>query len=383
MASPLSSSKTTNSPVQTGMLALLHRELTADRRQPDKVHMSSRDLANTLNMLRTLLENGMPLQKALSALAADPSLRKHGKLLKRLANRLVEGSAFHQAIAAFPTAFPTHVVQQIKLGEASGNLTTALVRITEQIEGWLTIRNNLFQKLSYPALVILAGSGLMGFMLTVVVPQFETIYAESNVELPWVTSVVTGLSRALGSYFWLAPFPLLIGICIFLYIRRNREARRKFDKLITQVPILGAFIRDIAVIQFLRSVHALSEAGFVPIDALSQACHTVTNRHVRAELEKLAVALAQGGKLSTAMNHIEHLIPNSVRQLIMVGEHSGNITRSCEGSCKFLEGRLQQRINAMMGLIEPVLTVSLATCIGWIVLAVYMPMFKMFDVLDH
>jgi len=383
MASPISSSKITNASMQSSMLSLLSRELTADRSQPDKVRMSSRDLANMLNMLRTLLENGMPLQKAISALAADPSLRKHGKLLNRLANRLVEGSSFHQALSAFPTAFPLHVVQQIKLGEASGNLTTALARITEQIEGWLTIRNNLLQKLSYPALVILAGSGLMGFMLTVVVPQFETIYAESNVELPWVTSVVTGLSRAVGSYFWLAIFPLVIGVCLFLYIRSNLEARRKFDKFITHIPILGAFVRDIAVIQFLRSVHALSEAGFVPIDALSQACHTVSNRHVRAELQKLAVALAQGGKLSTAMNHIEHLIPNSVRQLIMVGEHSGNITRSCEGSCKFLEGRLQQRINAMMGLIEPVLTVTLATCIGWIVLAVYMPMFKMFDVLDN
>ncbi len=376
-------SQITNLKTSSGLLSTLCRELTVDRSSPDKVRMKPRDLANMLNMLRTLLENGMPLQKALSALAADPSLRKHGKLLKRLTNRLVEGSSFHQAIAAFPTAFPIHVVQQIKLGEASGNLITALHRIAEQIEGWLTIRNNLFQKLSYPLLVILAGSGLMGFMLTVVVPQFETIYAESNVDLPWVTSVVTALSRALGRYFWLAIFPVGSCVGLYFYIRGNNQARHKFDGLTTRIPVIGTFIRDVAVIQFLRSVHALSEAGFVPIDAISQACHTVTNRYVRRELEKLSTALAQGGKLSTAMNHIEHLIPNSVRQLIMVGEHSGSITRSCEGSCKFLEGRLQQRINTLMGLVEPLLTVTLATCIGWIVLAVYMPMFKMFDVLDR
>jgi type IV pilus assembly protein PilC len=82
------------------------------------------------------------------------------------------------------------------------------------------------------------------------------------------------------------------------------------------------------------------------------------------------------------MNRIEHLIPSAVRQLIMVGEHSGNITRACEGACDFLQNRLQRRVNGAMGLIEPLLTVALATCIGWIVLAMYMPMFKMFDVLD-
>ena len=366
-----------------GLLTILHRELAADRSPPEKTKLRARDLANMFSMLCTLLENGMPLQKALSALSSDPSLRKHAGLLKRLNNRLVEGSQFHHAIAAYPHAFPANVIQQVKLGEASGNLTGALRRITVQVEGWVAIRNNLMQKLSYPALVIMAGSGLMTFMLMVVVPQFETIYAESNVDLPWVTSVVTFLSRELGRNLWLASVPLGIIIALTLHIRSSQQARARFDKVITQIPLLGGFVRDIAVLQFLRSVHALSEAGFVPIDAISQARFTVSNLHVRRELEKLSTVLVHGSKLSTAMNKLDYLIPNSVRQLIMVGEHSGNITRACEGACSFLENRLQRRINTLMGMIEPLLTVGLATCIGWIVLAMYMPMFKMFDVLDR
>lgn len=360
----------------------LLRELTADRTKPEKTRMSSRELANMLNMICTLIDNGMPLQKVLSSLAGDPSLKKHRKLLKRLTVRLVEGSTLHAALTPYTNAFPPAIVQQIKLGESSGNLSSTLRRIVTQLESWMALRNSLMQKLSYPALVITAGSGLMIFMLTTVVPQFETIYAESQVDLPWVTSVVTNFSRLVGRHIYLPILPLIAAVFIWLRVRSNASARKKFDKLLSRTPLVGAFVRDIAILQFLRSVQALSAAGFVPIDAISQACMTVTNRYVRSQLEQMSAVLVNGTKLSIAMNRLEHLIPSAVRQLIMVGEHSGNITKACEGACEFVQNRLQRRVNGAMGLIEPLLTVGLATCIGWIVLAMYMPMFKMFDVLD-
>ena len=97
----------------------------------------------------------------------------------------------------------------------------------------------------------------------------------------------------------------------------------------------------------------------------------------------MSAVLVHGTKLSVAMNKLELLIPSAVRQLIIVGEHSGNITKACEGCCDFMQNQLMRRTNGAMGLIEPLLTIGLATCIGWIVLAMYMPMFKMFDVLDY
>ncbi len=361
--------------------SMLH-ELTADRKKMERTKLPARDLAALLNMTCTLIDNGMPLQKVFGALSSDPSLKKHRKILKKLHGRLVEGSSLHAAIAAFPTAFPQNIVQQVKLGELSGNLSDTLRRIVSQLESWIALRNSLFQKLSYPAMVILAGSGLMTFMLTTVVPQFETIYAESAVDLPWVTSVVTNLSRAVGRHFYVPLIPLVAAILLWLRVRSSASARMKFDRVMTRVPFIGSFVRDIAVLQFLRSVHALSAAGFVPVDAISQACMTVSNRFVRSKLEKMAAVLVHGTKLSVAMNELEYLIPSAVRQLIMVGEHSGNITKACEGCCEFMQSQLLRRTNGAMSLIEPVLTVGLATCIGWIVLAMYMPMFKMFDVLD-
>lgn len=359
------------------------KELTADRSQPEKRRLTAREVSSLFNMLSTLIDNGMPLQKALLSLANDPSQKKQRKILTLLHNRMVEGSTFHQALARYPQVFSAMLVQQIKLGESSGNLSAALRRIIAQMESWMKLRNSLMQKLSYPALVILAGSGLMAFMLTTVVPQFETIYSESNVQLPWVTSVVTTLSRTIMNNLWLPAVPVLLAIGIWIWARSSAKARRRFDQILTRIPVLGAFIRDIAVLQFVRSAHALSEAGFVPIDAISGACSTVSNNHVRHQLVGMSNVLVHGTKLSVAMDSLDSLIPNAVRQLIMVGEHSGNITKACEGACEFLENRLQRRIGGVMGMIEPLLTVGLATCIGWVVLAMYMPMFKMFDVLDY
>ncbi|MCA9131505.1 MAG: type II secretion system F family protein [Planctomycetales bacterium] len=372
----------TSSAVRSSWWGRLVHELTVDRAGAKKFRMSSRDLATLLNMMCTLIDNGMPLQKVLGALASDPSLKKHRPLLLRLHGRLVEGSTFYAAIAAYPAAFSPTIVQQVRLGESSGNLSDTLRRIIDHLESWLTLRTSLMHKLSYPAMVVLAGSGLMVFMLTTVVPQFETIYDDSQVDLPWVTSVVTNLSSSLGTYGWLALLPLAAGLVVWWRVRSSIAARRKFDAVLTHLPLVGAFIRDLAVLQFLRSVHALSAAGFVPIDAISQACQTVSNRYIRGQLEQMSHVLVHGTKLSVAMNKLEYLIPSSVRQLMMVGEHSGDITRACEGACDFLQKRLQRRVNGAMGLIEPLLTIALATCIGWIVLAMYMPMFKMFDVLD-
>lgn len=358
-------------------------ELTVDRTRPEKVRMSSRDLASVFSMMCTLIDNGMPLQKVMGALASDPSLKKHRKLLKRLHARLVEGSSLHAAISNFSNAFPPNIVQQIRLGEMSGNLSAALCRVVDQLESWVKLRGSLFQKLSYPAMVTTAGSGLMVFMLTVVVPQFESIYEESQVALPWVTSVVTGLSRALAKHFYLLFIPVVATLLLWWWVRSSKAARLTFDRVLIHVPLVGAFVRDIAILQFLRSVHALSAAGFVPIDAISQACGTVSNRYIRSQLEQMSALLVHGTKLSIAMNKLEHLIPSAVRQLIMVGEHSGNITKSCEGCCDFMQNQLMRRTNGALGMIEPLLTIGLATCIGWIVLAMYMPMFKMFDVLDY
>jgi type IV pilus assembly protein PilC len=334
-------------------------------------------------MLSMLLENGLSLQKSLESLAKDRACRKFKRVLTTLLSKVSSGESLSHAMASFQRVFTPTMIHHIALAEASGTLVDSLTRIRKNLEESLELRRMLVQKLSYPALVILAGTGLIMFMLVSVVPQFETIYAESKVSLPWVTSVVTGFSRLMSQIIWIVPIVVIGGFLSWRAMRRNEKLSRKTDALLLKLPGIGPFFQDLSAIEYLRSALVLSEAGFVPLDALTQAARSVPNRHAKFLLQEVALDIQRGYKISVAMRRCEYLFPSAVMQLIAVGEQTGGLTQALTGACNLVKSRLDTRIQAVLGVLEPALTISLATCVGWIVLAIYMPMFKMFDVLDY
>ena len=349
---------------------------------PDRCRVSKRDLASLLGMLLMLLENGLSLQKAMEALSLDRACRKHRMLLNNLRMRVVAGESLSRSMVAFPKVFSATMVHHIALAESSGTLLDSLHRIVQNIEESLELRRKLIQKLSYPAVVVTAGLGLITFMLVSVVPQFEKIYSESEVSLPWVTSVVTATSRVASRFVWLIPLAVAGGFLIYRSIRANPKTSIAFDAMLLRVPGIKNLLLDLSAIEYLRSALVLCEAGFVPLDALTQAAKSVPNRYARQLLTQVAIDVQRGQKISLALRKCEFLFPNSVMQLIGVGEQTGGLTQACLGASRLVKRRLENRINAALGILEPAMTISLAICVGWIVLAIYMPMFRMFDVLD-
>ena len=356
--------------------------LTRQPWSPAIAKMKKRDLAGLLSMLKMLLENGLSLQRCLEGLSKDRGCKKHRPMLNYLKQRVGSGETLSKALAAFPRIFNASLLQHIALAEASGTLIESLERIVHHIEESIELRRKLVQKLSYPGLVILAGSGLLTFMLTTVVPQFEKIYGESGVDLPFVTSVVTAMSRFATAYLWLFPIVLVCLFLIYRFVRANQVLSIGLDRWLLKSPLLGRFITDMSALEYLRSALVLSEAGFVPLDAITQAAKSVPNRSARKTFETVANDVGQGQKISTALLKAEHLFPSAVFQLILVGEQSGGLTQACQGACAIVKKQMENRLNSVLGSLEPILTIGLAGCIGWIVLAIYMPMFHMFDVLD-
>ena len=343
---------------------------------------SKRSVAGLLTMLTMLLENGLSLQKSLETLVNDRACRKQRRMLSTLYSRVSSGEAFSRAMAAFPLVFTPTMSHHVAIAEASGTLIDSLHRIKKNLEETLELRHKLVQKLSYPALVLTAGTGLVAFMLTSVVPQFEKIYSESNVSLPWVTSFITGISRTATKYIWLVPIVIIGLIVAWRAIRKNAKTSVQLDSLLLKLPVIGNFLMDLSALEYLRSALVLTEAGFVPLDALTQAAKSVPNRFAKQLLTKVAVDVQRGQKISKALRPCEFLFPSAVLQLITIGEQTGGLSQACQGACQLVKSRFETRMNAALGVIEPVMTISLAACIGWIVLAIYMPMFHMFDVLD-
>lgn len=349
---------------------------------PSNCRISKRNLSSLLTMLTMLLENGLSLQRSLESLCKDRGCRKYRAMLCNLLASVSAGESLSKAMSKFSCIFTPTMVHHVALAEASGTLCDSLRRITNNLNDSLELRRKLVQKLSYPALVILAGSGLLTFMLVSVVPQFEQIYSESSVDLPWVTEIVTGLSRGLVKFIWAPPVAAIAMFIAWRSIRRNERLSISFDACLLRLPLVGSLLTDLSALEYLRSALVLSEAGFVPLDALTQAAKSVPNRYAKQLLTQVAADVKHGQKISVSMRTCEFLFPNAVLQLIAVAEQTGGLTYACNGSCELVRSRMDARINAALGFMEPALTISLAACIGWIVLAIYMPMFHMFDVLD-
>ena len=286
---------------------------------PATCRASRRSVTGLLTMLTMLLENGLSLQRSLETLVNDRACRKQRRMLSTLYARVSSGEALSRAMSSFPLVFTPTMSHHVAIAEASGTLIDSLHRITKNLEETLELRRKLVQKLSYPALVVTAGTGLVAFMLTSVVPQFEKIYSESNVALPWVTSFITGLSRVATRYLWVIPILVIALIAAWRGIRKNSRMSIQLDSVLLKLPIVGNFLMDLSALEYLRSALVLTEAGFVPLDALTQAAKSVPNRYAKQLLTKVAVDVQRGQKISKALRPCEFLFPSAVLQLITIG----------------------------------------------------------------
>ncbi|MFG0289777.1 MAG: type II secretion system F family protein [Rhodopirellula sp. JB044] len=339
-------------------------------------------LAQLLRMLLMLLQNGLSLPKALGSLAMDRSNRKYSAVLLKMRATIVAGGTISDAMARYPRTFSSMQVQQIRLGERSGSLETAMARVCEQMERKVALRKRIIKKISYPMLITVAGFGLMIFMCLVVVPEFETVYSSSGVDLPPVTRFVTGTSRVLLQWGWIAlPLFLVVG-SLWVAGRRRPKIATAMDAALLKVPVVGPWLRDAAVLQFVEATAAMVQCGYKPVDAIEVSAACVRNRCVRQAINEINQGVRRGEKLSVELGRYEQFFPATLCQLIGVGEQSGEFSRSLEGTCHHLRERLESRIDATVGMLEPILTISLAALIGGMVLSIYTPMFHMFEVLE-
>jgi len=352
------------------------------RRTGDPTRIRQRPLAELLRLLLMLLENGLSLPKALKSLAEDRSTARYRHVLDWLRITIEAGGTLSQGMEHYPNTFTTMQIQQIRIGEQSGAMEQALAQVCEQMERGIALRKRITKKVSYPILISIAGSGLMIFMCVVVVPEFEGVYGSSGVELPAVTQLVTGASRTVIHWGWLAiPVAVLIA-SIWIAARSRPKLGRAIDAGLLRLPVIGPWLRDAAVLQFSEAILSMVRCGYKPVEAVDAAAKCVSNREVRAAVADVCRGVQRGEKLSTQLARHETYFSATLCQLVAVGEQSGDFPRAMRGTCDHLRERLESRIDASVGMLEPTLTILLAIAIGGIVLSIYMPMFHMFEVLE-
>ena len=339
--------------------------------------MKRRELTFVLRNLATLIDNGLALPKALSTLARERALRKHSSMLDALRRKIETGETFSAALAGFPKIFNDVLVNQVRVGEKSGTLPAALGRIATQLEKSDQIRSQVTKKLAYPALLLVAGSAAVTFMLLFVVPIFEQTYAESKVPLPWITQALVEVGHFMKSVGWLFPLAVVAVVITFKQMRSRKSSALAMDFALLRIPGIGPWLRDLSVLEFMDVFGNLLESGFNVVDALDVSAGSVRNRAVRGSIEQLQSAVTRGERFSRELDRQGDLFPPVVGQLVIIGEKTGNLAKATSHIREHLRREIERTTNILVGTIEPVLTISLAVVIGGILLAIYLPMFDM------
>ncbi len=365
-----------------GFFKKLHSIQIGGPKHGDPTRIKPNQLAEILRLLLMLLENGLSMPKALASLASDQSMKKHAQVLHRLRLNLEAGGSLSSGMELFPRTFTPMQVQQIRIGEQTGALERALDRVCEQMERQAALRKRIIKKISYPILITVAGAGLMIFMCVVVVPEFETVYSGSGVDLPTVTRVVTGTSRFVIRWGWIALPAIALTLTAWVMARSRPRTARKIDAALLRLPLVGPWLRDVAVLQFAEAISSMIECGYKPVDAVRVATNCVRNLEVRGAVDEVQRGVQRGEKLSDELQKHERFFSATLCQLVGVGEQSGEFGKAMRGTCDHLRERLETRIDATVGMLEPTLTITLAAAIGGIVLSIYTPMFHMFEVLE-
>jgi len=350
-----------------------------NKKSSDKGHLKSVQVTFLFRHLSTLIENGVSLPKAISTLAEEQGTESYRGLLDGLRRRLENGETFSGALACYPGTFDKVLISQVKVGERSGNVAEALRHTADQREKSGKLRGEIIKKLSYPIVLVLAGACVITFLLTYVVPVFEKVYESANVPLPAVTQVMIALGAFAQGYLLYLIAGVVLAVFAVKHLRQNEAFAYRMDDSMLKIPLVGNWLRDLALLQLMDTLSDLIQAGFTLAEALSEAAESVSNRSVKQRARDLQKAVVRGERFSREMERHAGFFPPMMSQLVIIGEQTGNLGKSTQHIRKHLSSEIERRANLFVTTIEPVLTISLAAAVATVLMAIYLPMFDMIN----
>jgi len=325
--------------------------------------------------LLVLLRAGLPILQVLESLQENMETGPLHRALHKIRDDIKGGRRLSDAFGDYPQFFPPLYLASLRAGEQTGDLPVTLQRFLDYFKRMEAIRGRVKSALFYPSLLLLAVAALLLFMMIFVIPSFSRIYTDANVELPLLTrlliSTTDGFTAALP---WLViGLPaVVIGLRFALGSERGRLW---WDRLRLRLPLLGVLMRHFALLNFNRTVATILNSGLPVLAALELAGRTLTNRELERRLAQVVEAVRQGGKLSVACREAAFMPPMALR-LIAAGESAGALQEMLSELAGYLEDDVDRRLQRLTTMIEPLVMIFMGLVIGGLVVAMYLPIFK-------
>lgn len=339
------------------------------------------DITLFTRQLATLIQAGIPLLQSLTMIADGLNKPRMQQLVYALRTHLEDGHAFADSLAHYPQYFNPLYCALIQAGEQSGTLDTMLDRIALHLEKSELLKMKIKKAMRYPLFITFVAVTVSLILMLKVVPIFQDLFRSFATELPWFTQWVFDISQWLQHHFWLVS-AVLIGlpiISVYSY-RRSHQLREACERLSLKLPIWGDLVYKSIIARYSRSLATSYAAGVALIDALAYSAAATHHVTYQKAVMKIRDDVATGQALHLAM-HSTGLFPHMVIQMVAIGEASGALDQMLDKVANRYEHEVDHAVDALTALIEPLLMVVLAVLIGGLVIAMYLPIFKMGSIL--
>ncbi len=337
------------------------------------------DLALFCRQSATMLRAGLTLTETLDILSEQSEKVALKTVLKNVQKDVEAGSSLTEAIARHPKTFSQFFISMIKAGEASGMLDTVLDQMASYYESVASIQRKIRSAVIYPVLVMIFAFLVTIFLLTTVIPVFESIYTDAGLNLPLPTRAVMAISRAIRDFWWMI---LLIAVGIFIAAfqwRRTPSGRRFFDSVKLRLPVFGSLFQKASLAKFARTFSTLMRSGVNVLTSLEIVAKTSGNILIEEEILRARASIRSGESISQPLSESE-LFPPIVTRMINVGEKTGALENMLNKVAEFYEDQVSTTVAGLTAAIEPILIIGVGLLIGFIVIAMFMPMFQMWSV---
>jgi type IV pilus assembly protein PilC len=323
----------------------------------------------------TLIKAGLPILKALDLLAERAAAPRLRPILRDVRQRVREGALLSEALVG-QGSFPPVYVTAITAGERSGNLTGVIDQYISYLRVSTGFRRSLATALIYPSILVCAVILVMSYLVTYAMPRFADLYKDLDVPLPKITHILLAVSLPLRNYFLVFAAVVIVGgVCVYLWTRTTNGAVA-IDKMKPRVPILGDVWLKSQIAQFVRTLSTLLAGGAPLVSALHTSASAIGSKLIAKSIEQAAGRVKEGESLHTGLMETG-LIPPLALEMIEVGEASGALAPMLTSVAEFYEEEVSTRLQRTLLWISPAILVVMAVVIGFILIALYLPMFSL------
>ncbi|MFC1632207.1 type II secretion system F family protein [Candidatus Omnitrophota bacterium] len=340
-----------------------------------KKKVKTDDLVIFARQLATMVDSGIPLVQALDVLAEQIENPTFREIVANLRDDIETGSSLSDALAHHPKVFSELFVNMVKAGESSGMLDDILERLATYLEKTAALMRKVKSSFVYPGLVTTMAIVITSILIFKVVPTFKGIFETLGGELPFITRMLIAFSDACkrGAPFMLGGIALIV--FIIARILRTEKGKMQFDRMSLRLPIFGLLLRKVAIARFSRTLSTLVKSGVPILNSLEIVSKTAGNMVIKVAVEQVRTSIREGENIAEPLAR-SGVFPPMVTRMIGVGEQTGELEKMLTKIADFYEEQVDVAVSSLTSLIEPIIIVFLGVLVGGIVAAMFLPIFK-------